>query len=145
MVAMVERSGASEPEPTGWALVRLTVRELLDEWRHPRPVPARYLRCDGCGEVTPHTRERQVMTMQPGQVNAPPPEAVCDECGHAQPRMVGDEIPADATVTCVGYQHRRIRAGRSRRPCGRQFAVPAAAPSVLCPWCGTVQPGPADR
>jgi hypothetical protein len=73
-----------------------------------------------------------------------PPEAVCDQCGHVQPRVLGDEIPADVTVTCVGHRDRRIRAGRSRRACGREFAVPAAAPVVLCPWCAMVQPGPGE-
>lgn len=33
----MEPSGV-EPEATGWALVRLTVRELWHEMRHPTPL-----------------------------------------------------------------------------------------------------------
>jgi hypothetical protein len=78
------------------------------------------------------------------EVTAPPPEAVCDECGHAQPRTVGDELPAEVTVTCVGRWSRWFCFKR-RRPCGRTFEVPAAAAVVLCPWCLTAQPGPQAR
>jgi DNA-directed RNA polymerase subunit RPC12/RpoP len=142
MVAMVEPSGVEEPEPTGWAFVRMVVREFVHDMRHPAPRTVRYLRCDGCGQVTPHSSDRRLYAIANAEVTAPPPEAVCDECGHAQPRAVGDEIPADVTVTCVGRRHRRIGLNRSRHRCGREFAVPAAASSVLCPWCSTVQPGP---
>ncbi len=124
MMAMVEPSGTEQPEPTGWAFVRMVVREFVHDVRHPTPRTVRYLRCDGCGRVTVHSSDRRLYTINHAEVTAPPPEAVCDECGHAQPRTVGDEIPADVTVTCIGRQHRRIRAGRSRRPCGREFEVP---------------------
>jgi hypothetical protein len=67
------------------------------------------------------------------EVTAPPPEAVCDECGHAQPRAIGDEIPADVTVRCVGRRHRRIGFKRSRRRHGREFEVPAAASRGVVP------------
>lgn len=146
MVAMVEPSGP-EPEPTGWALFRTLVREFVDEWRHPTPYAVRYIRCDGCGQVTPHSSNRRVISirMPIGEMTAPPPEAVCDDCEHAQPRTVGDEVPADVTVTCVGRRHRRIGIKRSRRRCGRTFEVLAAASSVLCPWCITAQPGPQPR
>jgi hypothetical protein len=144
MVAMVERSGTDESEPTGWAFARMVMREFVHEMRHPAPLTVRYLRCDGCGQVTPHSSDRRLYTIRPAhrEITAPPPEAVCDECGHVQPRTVGDEIPAEVTVTCAGRRHRRIGSKRSRSPCGREFAVPAAASSVLCPWCAAVQPGP---
>lgn len=142
MVAMVERPGTDEPEPTGWAFVRMMVREFVHEVRHPLPV--RYLRCDGCGKVTPHSGNLHVGTIKVAEreVTAPPPEAVCDECRHAQPRIVGDEIATDITVTCAGRRLRRIGFKRSRRRCARDFAVPATASSVLCPWCFTAQRGP---
>jgi hypothetical protein len=145
MVAMVEPSGTEQSEPTeGWALLRALVRDFIDERRNPQPFAVRYLRCDGCGHVTPHTCDQRLYTIHVAEreMTAPPPEAVCDECEHAQPRTVGDEIPAEVTVTCVGRRHRRFGFKRSRRRCGREFAVPAAASSVLCPWCVTTQPGP---
>ncbi|WP_431726932.1 hypothetical protein [Verrucosispora sp. TAA-831] len=144
MVAMVEPSGSEAPEPSGWALVRMLAREFVHEMRRPVPLSVRYLRCDGCGQVTPHRADQRLYSIrsQEREITAPPPEAVCDECGHAQLRTVGDEIPADVTVTCSGHRHRRIGSKRSRRACARDFAVPAAASSVVCPWCVTVQPGP---
>ena len=73
--------------------------------RHPTPLTVRYLRCDGCGPVTSHSSDQRLYTIRVAEreVTAPPPETVCDECGHAQPRVVGDEIPAIGTVTCVGH------------------------------------------
>jgi hypothetical protein len=130
---MVEPSGTEAPEPTGWTLLRTTVRELVFEMRHPTPLTVRYLRCDGCGQITPHAR--LISIGSPGI-----PEAVCGLCGFRQPRTVGDEITADTIVTCVGRRHRRIGFKRSRRQRGRPFDVPAAAPTVLCPCCSTVQP-----
>jgi hypothetical protein len=144
MVVMMDRSGTSEPEPTFWLSVRMVMRELIAQWRDPTPLTVRYLRCDGCGQVSVHMHNRRIFTVARGEVTAPPPEVVCDEWGHAQPRTVGDEIPADVTVTCIGRPYRRIRSGCSRRPCGREFGVPATASSVLCPWCAAVQPGPGE-
>jgi hypothetical protein len=146
MVSMVEPSGIVEPESTGWASVRMLVREFVRDVRHPTPFTVRYLRCDGCGQITTHSSDQRLYTLSSAQreITVPPPEAVCDECGHAQPRTVDDELPAEVTVTCVGRRHRRIRDRRSRRACGREFAVPAAASRVLCPWCATVQPGPRE-
>ncbi|GAA4737115.1 hypothetical protein [Phytohabitans rumicis] len=142
---MVQQSGSDEPEPAGLAFVRMMVREFVRDVRYPTALTVRYLRCDGCGQVTTHsTDQRSISIMPERELTAAPPEAVCDECGHAQPRMVGDELPAEMTVTCVGRRYRRIRAGRSRRPCGQEFAVPATAPRVLCLWCSTVQPGPGE-
>lgn len=146
MVAMVEPSGTEQREPTGWAFVRMMVREFVHEWRHPTPFPVRYLRCDdGCGRVTPHSSIQRIYTLRVAEreVAAPPAEAVCDECRHAQPRTVGDEITADVTVTCTGHPFRRFGSKRSRRTCGQQFAVPGTASSVLCPWRATSQPNPA--
>ncbi|MFD0744438.1 hypothetical protein ACFQ1L_23440 [Phytohabitans flavus] len=142
---MVVRSGIVEPEPAGWSSVRLALRELWHEMRHPTPRAVRYMGCDGCGQVTSHSSDQRLYTLRVAErgVTAPPPKAVCDECGHAQPRAMGDEILADVPVTCAGRRHRRIRAGRSRRRCGQVFAAPAAATVVACPWCSTVQPGPA--
>lgn len=133
MVAMVEPFGTEQGEPTGWAFARMLVREFVHDVHHPTPLTVRYLRCDGCGEVTPHAR--QVSIGSHGIL-----ETVCDLCEYAQPRAVGDEIPADVTVTCIGRRRRRIGFKRSRRRCGRVFDVPAAASRVLCPWCSTVQP-----
>lgn len=135
-----------EPLPTGWAFIRMMVREFVRDVRYPTPLTVRYIRCDGCGQVTTHTSDQHSIsiTMPEREMTAAPPEPVCDECGHAQPRTVGDEVPAEVTVTCVGRRHRRIGLKRSRRPCGRVFEVPAAASSVLCPWCATVQPGPGE-
>jgi hypothetical protein len=84
----------------GWALVRTTVREFVHGMRHPTPLPVRYLRCDGCDNVTPHTRYRRLYAIQmpERELTAPPPEVICDECEYAQPRTVGDEISADTTV-----------------------------------------------
>jgi hypothetical protein len=143
MLDMAQQHGSAQPEPTGWAFARM-VRESIHQLRHPAPLPVRYLHCDGCGNVTPHTRDRLLYTIRLPQreLTAPPPEAVCDECGHAQPRTVDDEIPADTTVTCIGHRHSTFGYGRSRRRCEQSFEVPAAASSVLCPWCVTVQPGP---
>jgi restriction system protein len=113
----------------------LVDRDALAAWATDRilpaalSAPAKPARSTGAP-----TAEREVI--------APQPEAVCDECRHAQPRTVGDEIPAEMTVTCVGRRHRQFGSKRSRRPCGREFKAPAAASSVLCPWCVTVQPGP---
>ena len=77
MVAVVEPSGTEAPEPTGWALLRTTVRELVFEMRHPTPLAVWYLRCDACGEVTPHARLVSI-----GSHGIP--EAMCDLCDHRQ-------------------------------------------------------------
>jgi hypothetical protein len=140
MVAM-EPSSTEHSEPTGWAFARMVVREFVQEMRHPVPHAVRYLRCDGCGQVTPHSSDRRLYTITRSELIAPPPEAVCDSCGHIQPRTVGDEIPGDVNVACVERRRRRIGLKRSRRPCGREFEVPAAASRLLCPWCATVQHG----
>ncbi|WP_432839055.1 hypothetical protein [Dactylosporangium sp. CA-092794] len=144
---MAQRPDGEQPELTGWVLVRMVVREFVRDVRHPTPLTVRYLRCDGCGQVTAHSTDRRLYTIDMARrdITAPPPEAVCDACGHAQPRTVGDEVPVDVTVTCAGTRYRRFGSRRSRRPCGHQFAVPAAAPAVLCPWCATDQPNPARR
>jgi hypothetical protein len=139
MVGVVKGSDAGE-EPTGWALVRELVREFVDQRCPSRPVSVRYLRCDGCGRVTPHSRDTYFVAVRPGGgLSATPREAVCDFCEYVQPRTVGDEVSMDATVTCVGRRYRWFGWGRSRRPCGRTFAVPVAASRVQCPWCATVQ------
>jgi hypothetical protein len=64
-------------------------------------------RRDGCGEITPHAGLVSI-----GSLGIP--EAVCNLCDHRQPRVVGDEIAADTTVTCAGRRHRRIGFKRSR-------------------------------
>jgi hypothetical protein len=142
MVAMVERSDVDEPESTGLASVRMMVREFIRDVHHPPRS-----RCGTCGATDaarsrPHrTDQRSIsITMPERELTAAPPEAVCDECGHAQPRTVGDELPAEVTVTCVGRLHRRIRAGRSRHPCGRQFVVPGRRVASAVP---VVRDGPA--
>jgi hypothetical protein len=61
------------------------------------------------------------------EVTASPPEAVCDECGHAQARTVGGEIPADVTVTCAGHPFRRIGAKRTAAA-GMRGSSPQRAP-----------------
>jgi hypothetical protein len=142
MMTMTEPSGTTQPEQTGWALVLAAVRELVRDMLYPTPRRVRYLRCDGCGQATAHSSNQGLITMDRAGITAPPPEAVCDECGHAQPRTVGDELRAEVTVVCVGRRRRRFGAKRSRRRCGQAFEVPAAASRVLCPWCSTVQPGP---
>jgi ribosomal protein S26 len=146
MVGMMEGSGTEQDDLTGWALIRELVRDFVDEWRHPRPSVVRYIRCDGCGEVTPHSSDTYIITLRTGEdVSATPREVVCDFCEYVQPRMVDDELPADATVACVGRRYRRFGLKRSRRPCGRMFSAPGAASRVRCPWCGTVQPSHAAR
>ncbi|MFI7214514.1 hypothetical protein ACIBP4_25310 [Micromonospora maritima] len=118
----------------------------MDLWRElragPQPLPVLYLACDGCGQVTAHTRVQKVMSISDGAVIGSPPEAVCEACEHAQPRTVGDELSADTTVICTGRRFRRFGLRRRRRACGAAFAVPAAAVLVVCPWCVTRQAGP---
>ncbi len=124
-------------------MLRNAVRELIHDWRHPAPLVVRYLRCDTCGEVTAHSSDRGVIGLTSAELTAPPPETVCDECGHAQPRTLGDEICADTTVSCAGRRFRRLGSKRSRRRCAREFVVPVAAPQVVCPWCATSHSNPA--
>jgi hypothetical protein len=62
MVAMVEPSGSVEPGSTSWAYVPTMVREAVHEIRHPTPIPVRYLRCDGCGHVTPQSTNQRIYT-----------------------------------------------------------------------------------
>lgn len=105
-VGVVKGSDAGD-EPTGWALVRELVREFVDQRCRSGPGLVRYLRCDGCGWVTPHSHDRYFVTVLPsGGLSATPRAAVCDFCEHVQPRTVGDEVPMDATVTCAGRRGR---------------------------------------
>jgi hypothetical protein len=124
-------------QPLG-VIYKATGAAHLDEITVPDDQPGPPERSDGCGRVTPHSSNQRIYTLRVAEreVSAPP-EAVCDECRHAQPRTVGDEIPADVTVVCAGHPFRRFGSKRSRRTCGRGFAVPGAASSVLCPWCAT--------
>ncbi|MBC8989594.1 hypothetical protein ACIODS_16870 [Micromonospora chalcea] len=123
-------------ESAGWPLARELARDLWCELRAgPQPLPVLYLACDGCGQVTAHTRVQKVMSISDGTLTTSPPEAVCEACEHAQPRAIGDELPADTTVICTGHRFRRLGFRRRRTECGEAFAVPVAAVLVVCPWC----------
>jgi hypothetical protein len=120
------------------------LRDLVAEQRRGRqPMPVTYLACDGCGNVTAHLVEQRIYSLAPDGMTGTPSEAVCDVCDHAQPRVHGDQVPADTTVTCTGRRFRRIGLRRGRRRCAQPFTVPAAATQVVCPWCCWRQPGPA--
>lgn len=129
-----------ETEPAGWRLARDLTVDLWRELRAgPQPLSVLYLACDGCGQVTAHTRVQKVMSISGGAVIGSPPEAVCE---HAQPRTVGDELSADTMVICTGRRFRRFGLRRRRRACGEAFVVSAAAVLVVCPWCVTRQAVP---
>ncbi len=137
---------AGETQPAGWRLARELAVDLWRELRAgPHPLPVLYLACDGCGQVTAHTRVQKVMSISDGTLTGSPPEAVCEACEHAQPRTVGDELPADTTVTCTGHRFRRLGFRRRRKGCGEAFVVPAAAVLVVCPWCVTRPAGPGSK
>ncbi|MGH3616010.1 MAG: hypothetical protein ACRDRK_26145 [Pseudonocardia sp.] len=75
---------------------------------------------------------------------ATPPETVCPLCDHAQPRTVGDELPAAVEVAC---RYRRGVLGGWRR-CATTHSVPADAVLVVCPHVQRPWPlrrPPADR
>ena len=136
-------SGTARSE---WREFLAALGELVREFRSdPQPLPVLYLRCDGCGQVTPRTGVRKHYSVTPTSLNGGTPESVCAACDYGQVRVVGDEVPADTTIVCTGRRFRRIGTRRSRKPCGQSFAVPAAAALVLCPWCITTQPGPGTR
>jgi len=107
------------------------------------PVP--YLRCGGCGQVTPHTKVSRSGSFGVAEgaitdVVVTPPETVCDICGHAQPRSVDDEVASDAVVACTGTREHWSRTGPAGPPCGQSFRAPSTAEQVLCPYCQTMQP-----
>jgi hypothetical protein len=114
--------------------------------RRPQDVePVTYIRCGGCGQVTPHTVFSRTGTFDVDDgaitdVVVTPPETVCDICGHAQPRAVDDEVPSDALVACCGTREHWSRTGPAGPPCGQSFAAPSTAEQVLCPYCQTMQP-----
>jgi hypothetical protein len=45
------------------------------------------------------------------------------KCGHAQPRSVGDEVPADVSMTCVDRRYRRIGFERTQAAQAVQHAA----------------------
>lgn len=139
-----------EPKLTRWSLAKQTIAELWHEVRHPAPLPVFYIPCGDCGETTAHLTYRKTTSLRlsvdrVSDVITTPPEWICEDCGHAQPRFVNDAVDGDTPVTCVGRRQRRIRSGRSRHPCAQVFLVPAATRRVICPWCLTWQPGPAHQ
>ena len=111
-----------------------------DALKHPPPIL--YLGCEGCGQVTAHTSHREMhLPIESGSTafrSGTPVlrESVCDVCGHAQPRVIGDQVESDTEVR-----------GRTRvgwlwfdwRSCRQTFRAPAAAPWPVCPWCLMVQ------
>ncbi|MDG4751588.1 hypothetical protein O7630_11605 [Micromonospora sp. WMMD718] len=96
-----------ETEPAGWRLARELARSLWRELRAgPQPLPVLYLACDGCGQVTAHTRVQKVMSISDGTLTSSPPEAVCEACEHAQPARSATSCPptprSSAPVTGSG-------------------------------------------
>jgi hypothetical protein len=124
-------------------------------WRAARPQPRRpgddalppvtYIRCGGCGQVTPHTKISRSgrFDLDDGSITdvvVTPPEVVCDICDHGQPRSVDDVVEPDALVECCGTREHWSRTGPAGPPCGATFAAPTVAEQVLCPRCQTMQP-----
>jgi hypothetical protein len=130
-------SSAPGPEPTGWRLFAARMAEFWRDVRYPTPFAPRYIACDGCGRVTPHSSVRRSIRITGDGMTTTPDETVCDVCGHPQLRTVGDEVLADTTIVCRGRRYRRFGSKRSRRRCGKTFIAPAAASPAVCPWCGT--------
>jgi hypothetical protein len=122
-------------------------------WRAERPeprrpedegVPVTYIRCGGCGQVTPHTKFSRTgrFDLEGGEITdvvVTPPEVVCDICDHAQPRSLDDVVEPDALVECCGTREHWSRTGPAGPPCGATFAAPTEAEQVLCPRCQTMQ------
>lgn len=131
------------PTPGGWREFRQLLAEFWREMRSPpQPLPVLYLRCDGCGQVTPHTSVQKWYSLTERGIAGGTPESVCDGCHHPQPRVVDDQVPADTPIVCTGRRSRRLGSKPSRHPCARTFTAPAPATLALCPWCVTLQPGP---
>ena len=132
----------------------MTSGSWTSRWRADRARPRRpqddvepvvYVRCGGCGQVTPHTKVSRSGTfgVDDGAITdvvVTPPETVCDICDHAQPRSVDDEVEPDAEVACCGTREHWSRSGPAGPECGATFRVPSEAEQVLCPFCQTMQP-----
>jgi len=144
---MTEGSGKPGPGPPPESSGSWTSRWRAE--RPPRlpedePVPVVYIRCGGCGQVTPHTKVSRSgrYEMAEGEITdvvVTPPETVCDICDHAQPRSVDDEVPSDAEVACCGTREHWSRTGPAGPPCDAVFRAPSVADQVLCPFCQTMQ------
>jgi hypothetical protein len=131
--------GALHGSHSGWRRGRFLLKPAGPD---QAPAPILYLRCGGCGEVTAHSADREFFLPVPASLTrvlaggAVLRETLCDVCGYAQPRVIGDQVESDTEIEC---QARRHWVWFSWRSCRRVFLAPAASPWPVCPWCLTVQ------